>query len=212
MSTKQTQNEVEEVKDLEQVEEVQDLAEAPEEVKEIKDAVEALVFREGLRDAADPNMIHKHLDNFLAMLCGETPVDSNVRTSTEYWLKRLATGEGGSTKKLYRHIIRFTGVAVKVVIVNDNNTQFTTTSLADFLKTALCTSTNSSYPSNVDVLVSSNPGAVEFVKGVYSQDGDQLRAGKVEVTLTIVDGVITPSITTRSSTVTVAGDDVVALN
>lgn len=52
-------------------------------------------------------MIQKHLDNFLAALCGETPVDSNVRTSTEYWLKRLADGEGGSTKKIYCHPIKF---------------------------------------------------------------------------------------------------------
>ena len=56
-------------------------------------------------DPADPNMIHKHLDNFLAMLCGETPIDDNVRTSTEYWLKRLAGGLGGSTKKIYFHPI-----------------------------------------------------------------------------------------------------------
>lgn len=107
MSTKQTPAEAEEVKDLEQVEEVQDLVEAPEEIKEVKEAVEevkAPVLRGGLRGAADPNMIQKHIDNFLAMLCGETPVDSNVRTSAEYWLKRLATGEGaGSTKKIYIH-------------------------------------------------------------------------------------------------------------
>lgn len=59
-----------------------------------------------LRDGGDPepadmNMIHKHLDNFLAMLCGETPIDDNVRTSTEYWLKRLAKnlpGGGGVTR------------------------------------------------------------------------------------------------------------------
>ena len=111
MSTKQTPNEVEEVKDLEQVEEVQDLTEI-EKVEDLTDAYEEIkeaapVLKSGgLRGAADPNMIQKHIDNFLAMLCGETPVDSNVRTSAEYWLKRLATGEGaGSTKKIYRHTI-----------------------------------------------------------------------------------------------------------
>ena len=70
---------------------------------DLEGILERQVLRDGgLRDAADMNMIQKHIDNFLAMLCGETPVDSNVRTSTEYWLKRLATGEGsGSTKKIY---------------------------------------------------------------------------------------------------------------
>ena len=33
-------------------------------------------------DPADPNMIQKHLDNFLAMLCGETPID-DVNTNSQ---------------------------------------------------------------------------------------------------------------------------------
>ena len=64
-----------------------------------------LIKAVGDPEPADPNMIQKHLDNFLAALCGETPVDSNVRTSTEYWLKRLGDGEGGSTKKIYQHTV-----------------------------------------------------------------------------------------------------------
>ena len=56
-------------------------------------------------EPADMTMIHKHLDNFLAKIAGETPIDENVRTSTEYWLKRLADGLGGSTKKIYYHPI-----------------------------------------------------------------------------------------------------------
>lgn len=97
MSTKQTPNEVEEVKDLEQVEEVQDLteiekvedlAEAPEEVKE-----EAPVLKSGgLRGISTPTMIHTHLDNFLAKIVGETPVDTNVRNSLEYWLDQISKG------------------------------------------------------------------------------------------------------------------------
>lgn len=53
-----------------------------------------------LRDAPDPadmNMIHKHVDNFLAKIAGETPIDENVRDSTEYWLKRIAEAGGGGT-------------------------------------------------------------------------------------------------------------------
>lgn len=95
MSTKQTPNEVEEVKDLEQVEEVQDLTEiekvedlaaAPEEVKEASPA-----FRSGgLRGISTPTMIHTHLDNFLAKIAGEIPVDANIRNSLEYWLNEIA--------------------------------------------------------------------------------------------------------------------------
>lgn len=46
-------------------------------------------------DPADMNMIHKHLDNFLAKIAGETPIDENVRDSTEYWLNRIAEAGGG---------------------------------------------------------------------------------------------------------------------
>lgn len=46
-------------------------------------------------EPADMNMIHKHLDNFLAKIAGETPIDENVRDSTEYWLNRIAESGGG---------------------------------------------------------------------------------------------------------------------
>ena len=60
-------------------------------------------------EPADMNMIHKHMDNFLAMIAGETPVDSNVRNSTEYWLKRIAEsggGGGGGGSAKYTHHLR----------------------------------------------------------------------------------------------------------
>lgn len=72
-------------------------------------------------DPADMNMIHKHLDNFLAMLCGETPIDDNVRNSTEYWLKRLADGNGGSTKKIYIHPITIAGIVTNYIKINNTN-------------------------------------------------------------------------------------------
>lgn len=45
---------------------------------------------------ANEEMIHKHLDNFLAKIAGETPVDDEVRDSTEYWLNQIAEQGGGS--------------------------------------------------------------------------------------------------------------------
>lgn len=113
----------------------------------LEEILERQVLRGGLRGAADPNMIQKHIDNFLAMLCGETPVDSNVRTSAEYWLKRLATGEGsGSTKKIYWHTIYFqrggtegqpavSRVRGFMVVLNNSSTPLTSDSFLDLLKT-----------------------------------------------------------------------------
>lgn len=45
---------------------------------------------------ASEEMIQKHLDNFLAKIAGETPVDDEVRDSTEYWLNQIAEQGGGS--------------------------------------------------------------------------------------------------------------------
>lgn len=138
MSTKQTPEEVEEVKDLEQVEEVQDLKEAPEEVKEVQDLTEvpeevkAPVLRGGgLRDAADPNMIQTHLDNFLAKICGETPVDVNPRNSAEYWLKRIADFASGlEDRHLYFHSLDIFNTYPKnnisAFIISSSNTSIDT--------------------------------------------------------------------------------------
>ena len=47
---------------------------------------------------ANENMIHKHLDNFLAKIAGETPIDDNPRNSTEFWLNEIAENlPGGGT-------------------------------------------------------------------------------------------------------------------
>ena len=46
---------------------------------------------------ANENMIQKHVDNFLAKIVGETPVDDKPRNSTEFWLNEIAEnlpGEG----------------------------------------------------------------------------------------------------------------------
>ena len=107
----------------------------------LEDVLERQVLRGGLRGAADPNMIQKHIDNFLAMLCGETPVDSNVRTSAEYWLKRLATGEGaGSTKKIYRHTLLIANIfsgtyrfAISCSVFNNSSTALTKTTFLSYM-------------------------------------------------------------------------------
>lgn len=47
---------------------------------------------------ANEEMIQKHLDNFLAKIAGETPVDDEPRDSTEFWLKQIAEQGGGGTE------------------------------------------------------------------------------------------------------------------
>ena len=132
----------EEAKELQ--EETQDEGRAIErrEDVDLEGILERQILRGGLRGAADPNMIQKHIDNFLAMLCGETPVDSNVRTSAEYWLKRLATGEGeGSTKKIYIHPITIQKTSGAITyslsffIFNNSKTAFTFTTFKEYIDT-----------------------------------------------------------------------------
>lgn len=47
---------------------------------------------------ANEEMIQKHLDNFLAKIAGETPVDDEPRDSTEFWLNEIAEQGGGGTE------------------------------------------------------------------------------------------------------------------
>lgn len=47
---------------------------------------------------ANEEMIQKHLDNFLAKIAGETPVDEEPRDSTEFWLNEIAEQGGGGTE------------------------------------------------------------------------------------------------------------------
>lgn len=136
MSTKQTPAEAEEVKDLEQVEEVQDLTEVPEEIKEASPTLKS----GGLRGISTPTMIHKHLDNFLASIAGETPVDTNVRNSLEYWLKQIA-GKESVVGALYRHDIRMINTtdatyqfSLAVSLVSNKSDAYSKGTLLTFLK------------------------------------------------------------------------------
>lgn len=65
----------------------------------IEEILERQVLRDGgLRDAGHPEMIQTHLDNFLAKIAGETPIDDNPRNSTEFWLNEIAENlPGGGT-------------------------------------------------------------------------------------------------------------------
>lgn len=58
---------------------------------------------------ANEDMIQTHVDNFLAKIAGETPIDDNPRNSTEFWLNEIAenmpSGGGGA---LYTHFIKLT--------------------------------------------------------------------------------------------------------
>lgn len=45
---------------------------------------------------ANEEMIQKHLDNFLAKIAGETPVDDTIQNSTEFWLNEIAEQGGGT--------------------------------------------------------------------------------------------------------------------
>ena len=47
---------------------------------------------------ANEEMIQKHLDNFLAKIAGETPVDDTIQNSTEFWINKIAEQGGGGTE------------------------------------------------------------------------------------------------------------------
>ena len=132
MSTKKTVD-TEIVEDVEKID-----PEVIEEVKEpVVDDVKEIVpeVKAPLRGISTPSMIHTHLDNFLAKLCGETPVDDDVRNSMEYWINELAEGNGGSTKKIYSHTINLyeTSSTVKYILtfmlLSDSATAYTKTTL-----------------------------------------------------------------------------------
>lgn len=103
LDTMETEDDVREALELDdKPEETDEVRELREEIEELKERVKELRGG-GLRGIQTPTMIHKHLDNFLAKMAGETPVDDNPRNSTEYWLNEIA--ENGPGKKVYQHRI-----------------------------------------------------------------------------------------------------------
>ena len=125
----------------EEAEELQE--ETQDEVKEVREEIsedvrldpdeirERPVLRDGgLRDAGHPEMIQTHIDNFLAMIAGATPADSNVRNSHEFWLNEIYTKYGHlAGKHLYKHTISaYHGTnksAVTFVLFTESDTAIT---------------------------------------------------------------------------------------
>ena len=176
----------------EAAEEAEDLQEeTQDEVKEVREEIpddvrldpdeirERPVMREGgLRDAADPNMIQKHLDNFLAKIAGETPVDDKPRNSTEYWLNKIAESGGGGETKLYMHIIRFRASNTTqneglCSVVTKDETPYTLSTFCDWLhENGIEGSTSTSdkvLPATGLAYGTSPAGAV---MGVYKRNGE----------------------------------------
>lgn len=74
-------------------------------VERREDILERQVLRDGgLRDAGHPEMIQTHMDNFLAKIAGETPVDDKPWSSTEFWLNEIANkfGNGDGIGSIWR--------------------------------------------------------------------------------------------------------------
>lgn len=153
----------------------------------------------GLRGIADPHMIQTHLDNFLAMLCGETPIDNNVRTSIEYWLKRLADGEGGSTKKIYYHPLTFWNSAtanryvLSCVIIDNDPTAYTWDTFKAKIETfaRIAPMSGSVYESGENTLVNV---AYAFLNGtIHTFYGARLDTSANYVTSVAIENLATPS-------------------
>lgn len=96
---------------------------------------------------ANEEMIQTHVDNFLAKIAGETPIDDNPRNSTEFWLNEIAKWTAGqstddaSTKKVYWHTIKFTRQGASVwyatgymIVLTTQKDPLTSTQFEDLLK------------------------------------------------------------------------------
>lgn len=68
---------------------------------------------------ANENMIQKHLDNFLAKIAGETPIDDKPRNSTEFWLNEIAENGGGGTTVVANPTLAGTEDTLTGLQVND---------------------------------------------------------------------------------------------
>lgn len=139
---------------------------------------------------ADPNMIQKHLDNFLAKIAGETPIDENVRDSTEYWLKRIAEsgGGGGGETKLYSHVIRFRATNN---FNNEGLCSIITTAETEYTKETFCawlqengfvgstTGSNKMLPAT-GIAYGTNPAGI--VVGVYKRSDETQLIAELAIT------------------------------
>ena len=108
-----------------------------EEIRELRQELDQL--RGGLRGVGHPEMIQTHLDNFLAKIAGETPIDDNPRNTTEFWLNEIAKNlPGGGGEPLYIHNIQIDATAQNVgvlliTIINKSADAYTDLTLRDYL-------------------------------------------------------------------------------
>lgn len=157
-------------------------------------------------DPADMNMIHKHVDNFLAKIAGETPIDENVRDSTEYWLKRIA--EAGGVKPLYLHHIRISSSA-STYVVSDKAEAYTNATFAEYLISIGADSTYRGVP--VIGTTSATDNALSLKLSLYAQEGATIpRIAHNVITFSIVDGQIVMEVSLNTANVSIT-DDVYAI-
>ena len=136
---------------------------------------------------ANENMIQKHVDNFLAKIAGETPIDDNPRNSTEFWLNEIA--ESGGSSKIYLHNIHISNVnpsssptgvttlgVIHVVILTDNSEPFTIATLSSFLNNNGHNSLANMYNSLGVEMSTASPdyGTVAYNIGIWSSNGTSL--------------------------------------
>ena len=88
--------------------------------------------------AAPNNMIQKHVDNFLAKIAGETPVDDQPRDSTEYWLNKIADriDDMPAQKELWWHgceLYITPTLSLQFHILNNSGTAFDKSTFTEWL-------------------------------------------------------------------------------
>lgn len=161
-----------------------------------------------LRDGGDPepadmNMIHKHLDNFLAKIAGETPLDENVRDSTEYWLNRIAENMPSGGGSVYSHTIKTTDQQKAcVTIFTTSDTQFTATTFAKWLYDRGYVNSNAMLPTISHFFKGSDTQFGNYC-GFFSEDGTVLKLLVDSVTVSPTVSVISQSVTMATITDTV---------
>lgn len=115
-----------------------------------------VISANGLKSAggdrlAETNMIQKHLDNFLAKIAGETPVDDQPRNSTEYWLNKIAESGGGGGVDMYMHDVTISapsGNRCYIRVISLNNTKMTYNDIVEYVGTKTISATGYAVISN----------------------------------------------------------------
>lgn len=113
---------------------------------------------------------------------GVTAIDDNTTADDSTWSSsKIATELAAAGKIYYQHNIYFKIQSVeaigRVLIINDNNTKFTASTLASWLYDKGITDFSPTSSSNKIVMISGHAtisGALTMIKGVYSSNGTTL--------------------------------------